>query len=113
MPGSGSHARLTRSSRSVAALSMPTFFIPTAAVVSDFSHAEMLGMYVRFPIAVALSSGFDARYFFSTDNFAAALGFVCTHFAPFKIARVPAAARSKCELAHLPFAITAQQNSSL
>ena len=59
-------------------------------------------------MADVFSSGFDARYFFSTERRAAARGFVWTHLAPLRIARVAAAPTLGFAVSHFPFAITAR-----
>src|SRR3954471_962653 len=52
-------------------------------------------------------------YFFSTDSFAAAAGFVLTHFAALSKARVAAALALGFCARYLPLTSTAQQYSSL
>src|SRR5260370_39167266 len=64
-------------------------------------------------MATVLSSGFEARYFFSTDILAAAEGLVSTHLAAFSKARVEGAAALGLAATNLPLASTAQQYSSL
>ena len=56
-------------------------------------------------------SAVEARYFFSTDNFAAALGLVSTHLAALSKARVAAAEAFGLRARNLPFTRTAQQYS--
>src|SRR5438552_2413769 len=78
-----------------------------------FSAPETLGIYRRWEIAMLFNSAFDARYFFSTDNLAAADGFVSTHLAAFSSARVAAAVAFGFLARNFPFTRTAQQYSSL
>ena len=98
---------------SVVGLSIPARFISTAADFTASSAPETLGMYRKCEIARAFSSGFEARYFLSTESLAAATGFVSTHLAPFSNARVAAAAAFGLLARNLPFTTTAQQYSSL
>src|SRR6266446_5148843 len=64
-------------------------------------------------MATVFNSGFEARYFLSTDILAAAEGLVSTHLAPFNNARVAAATAFGFWARNLPFARTAQQYSLL
>src|SRR5580692_9377979 len=96
---------------SVEALSMLTFCIAAAADLTAFSPPAMLGSYLRCEMATVLSSGVDARYFFSTERVAAARGLASTHLAAFRIARVAAAAAFGLSATNFPFATTAQQYS--
>src|ERR1700738_117611 len=112
-PSRGNNARLASSDTSVVGLSIPAIFISAAADLTAFSPPETLGIYRRCESATVFSSGFEARYPFSTDNFAALTGFVSTHFAPFNKARVPAAAALGFARRNFPFTITAQQYYSL
>ena len=70
-------------------------------------------MYLSFEIACALTSSDAAMYFFSTDSFAAAVGFVSAHRAPLSSDRVTFAAVAGSFRASLPLTTTAQQYSSL
>src|ERR1051326_1958439 len=92
---------------------MPALFISAAADFTASSAPDTLGIYRKWEMAIVFNSGFDAKYFFSTDSFAAAAGLVSTHFAPFSSARVAAAAALGFFSRNLPFTITAQQYSSL
>src|SRR5436305_5109239 len=112
-PSRWTKARFARAGTSVLGLSMPATFISAAADWTAWSAPETLGTYRRCEIATVFSSGLDARYFFSTDNRAAAAGFVSTHLAPFNSARVAAAVSRGWADKYLPFTITAQQYSSL
>ena len=71
----------------------------------------MLGSYLRCDMATVLSSGVEARYFFSTAMVAAARGLASTHLAAFRIARVAAAAAFGLLVTNFPLATTAQQYS--
>src|SRR5205807_2324013 len=82
-----------------------------AADFTSFSAPETLGIYRRCEIAMLFNSAFDARYFFSTDNLAAADGFVSTHLAAFSKARVAAAEAFGFLARNFPFTRTAQQYS--
>src|SRR5207237_911779 len=64
-------------------------------------------------IAIALSSGVEAMYFFSAESLAAATGLACTHLAPLSMALVAPATALGFLLRNLPLTITAQQYSSL
>jgi len=59
------------------ALTFPRFSFPQPRVSRSFRAVNM-GTYRKWEIATAFCSTVDARYFFSTDNFAAAAGLAST-----------------------------------
>src|SRR3954468_10441545 len=107
------NAFFASASTSVVGLNIPARFISAAADFTAASAPDTPGTYLKCEIATVLSSGFDAKYFFSTDILAAARGFASTHFAPLNNARVAAAAALGFFAKNFPFTKTAQQYSSL